>query len=99
MKLFPKIVTSVVFATITTASMSAISHAATISKQLEFTTSNQSIWDTGPASTFTWGGQDGFLGLDWDNSSGVGRIRYRCQCIYKWQNRSAKQLKLKQWLS
>lgn len=44
----------------------------TLNFDLLFETSNQSIWDSGEAFNFTFGGNEGFIGLNWDESTSAG---------------------------
>ncbi|MEQ9672514.1 PEP-CTERM sorting domain-containing protein [Coleofasciculus sp. G2-EDA-02] len=69
MKLFPRLVTSATIATTAVIGISSTTYASTLEFDLLFETSNQSIWDTGNAFSFT---DDRFLGVDWDESVSEG---------------------------
>jgi len=68
------IIKRLLFATtgVTVALVSAnTAEALTLTKQLQFNTSNQSIWDNGDALGFVY---DNFLGTDWSRSGSFGTV-------------------------
>lgn len=65
MKIFHKPVTVAAMAMATALSLSATVHATTLNFDLQFETSDQSIWDTGNAFSFN---DDRFLGLEFNES-------------------------------
>ena len=69
MKALARIVTSATIATTAVMGISSTTYASTLNFDLLFETSNQSIWDTGNAFSFT---DDRSLGIDWDESVSEG---------------------------
>ncbi|MDY6784582.1 MAG: hypothetical protein SW833_18900 [Cyanobacteriota bacterium] len=69
MKFVSRIATSAAIATTAIACLSTAAEAKTLDFDLLFETSNQSMWDTGNALSFT---DNRFLGVDWDESVSKG---------------------------